>query len=144
MKKLGGVRLTAAVAVAFVLAACGGDGQDGARGADGASGPQGTQGAGGTPGSAGPAGATGTAGAAGPTKAPRLTDARISGWTDANRARLDKLLVDRGIVSASFDPKKRPVAVFDWDNTVIKNDIGDATFFWMLKHDKIQIGRAHV
>ena len=34
-------------------------------------------------------------------------------------------------------PQVRPYAVFDWDNTVIKNDISDQTIFWMLGHDKI-------
>ncbi|MFT4216708.1 MAG: haloacid dehalogenase-like hydrolase [Micropruina sp.] len=34
-------------------------------------------------------------------------------------------------------PQVRPYAVFDWDNTVIKNDISDQTIFWMLSHDKI-------
>ncbi len=34
-------------------------------------------------------------------------------------------------------PQVRPYAVFDWDNTVIKNDISDQTIFWMLRHDKI-------
>ena len=34
-------------------------------------------------------------------------------------------------------PQLRPYAVFDWDNTVIKNDISDQTIFWMLRHDKI-------
>ncbi len=34
-------------------------------------------------------------------------------------------------------PKLRPYAVFDWDNTVIKNDISDQTIFWMLRNDKI-------
>lgn len=32
---------------------------------------------------------------------------------------------------------KNKLAVFDWDNTVIKNDIGDATMFYMLQHAKI-------
>ena len=32
---------------------------------------------------------------------------------------------------------KNKIAVFDWDNTVIKNDIGDVTTFYMLAHDKI-------
>lgn len=32
---------------------------------------------------------------------------------------------------------KNEVAVFDWDNTIIKNDIGDATLFWMLTHNLI-------
>ncbi|MRG95797.1 haloacid dehalogenase-like hydrolase [Polyangium spumosum] len=27
--------------------------------------------------------------------------------------------------------------MFDWDNTVIKNDVGDLVFFWMLKNDKV-------
>ncbi len=31
--------------------------------------------------------------------------------------------------------KDKLIAVFDWDNTMIKNDIGDATFFWMLEHN---------
>ena len=34
-------------------------------------------------------------------------------------------------------PQVRPYAVFDWDNTVIKNDISDQTVFWMLRNDKI-------
>ncbi len=34
-------------------------------------------------------------------------------------------------------PKVLPYAVFDWDNTVIKNDISDQTIFWMLRNDKI-------
>jgi phosphoserine phosphatase len=29
------------------------------------------------------------------------------------------------------------VAVFDWDNTMMRNDIGDATFYYMLRHDLI-------
>lgn len=34
-------------------------------------------------------------------------------------------------------PKVKPYAVFDWDNTVIKNDISDQTIFWMLRNDRI-------
>ncbi|MGW1890859.1 haloacid dehalogenase-like hydrolase [Streptomyces sp. NPDC002004] len=30
-----------------------------------------------------------------------------------------------------------PVAAFDWDNTVTKNDVTDATLAWALQHDKI-------
>jgi phosphoserine phosphatase len=86
----------------------------------------------------GATGAAGGVGPAGPTKPVRLLDTRVTGWTDANRARLNKLMTDRGVASATFDPTKRPVAAFDWDNTIMKNDIGDATFFWMLKHDKIR------
>lgn len=32
---------------------------------------------------------------------------------------------------------KPPVAAFDWDNTVIKNDIGDAVMYWMLAKNKV-------
>src|SRR5262249_50750517 len=30
-----------------------------------------------------------------------------------------------------------PVATFDWDNTMMRNDIGDATMSWMLQHDAV-------
>jgi phosphoserine phosphatase len=121
------------LAVAVTLVACSGtDGSPGAAGTPGAAGANGATGANGADGTAG------TAGATGPTKAPRLLDTRITGWKDANRTRIDKLLTDRGISSATFDPAHRPIAVFDWDNTILKNDIGDATFFWMIKHDKIR------
>src|SRR5581483_794149 len=35
------------------------------------------------------------------------------------------------------DPARRPVATFDWDNTMMRNDIGDATMAWLLEHDGI-------
>jgi hypothetical protein len=117
----------------FALAACSGQ--------DGAVGPKGDKGDTGSAGEAGAnaeAGAQGDAGTPVPAKPTRLVDDRIDGWTPANRARLNKLITDKGITSSTFDPKNRPVAVFDWDNTVLKNDIGDATFFWMLRHDKIR------
>jgi hypothetical protein len=28
--------------------------------------------------------------------------------------------------------------LFDWDNTVVKNDVGDATTFWLLRNDKVR------
>ena len=37
----------------------------------------------------------------------------------------------------SKNKNKNKTAIFDWDNTVIKNDIGDVTTFYMLRHDKI-------
>jgi hypothetical protein len=130
-------------ALTLAAAACGssGDGINGTNGTPGTAGAGGTKGADATAGgagAAGAAGATGAQGVAGPTKPIRLLNERIVGWTAANRARLNKLLGDRGVASATFDPTKRPVAAFDWDNTIVKNDVGDATFFWMLKHDKIR------
>lgn len=38
---------------------------------------------------------------------------------------------------AGNQSRVRPYAVFDWDNTVVKNDTSDQTIFWMLRHDKI-------
>lgn len=31
------------------------------------------------------------------------------------------------------------VAAFDWDNTMIRNDIGEATLAWMMRHDKLRM-----
>lgn len=95
------------------------------------SGPQGPE---------GPAGAPGTDGTPGKDGVPtplRLLDDKVGRWLPENRTRLNELIATRGIASPTFDPKNRPVAVFDWDNTVVKNDLGDATFFWMLRHDKV-------
>ena len=60
----------------------------------------------------------------------------LPGWDADNAARLEQLLIEHG--QRHHGGKRRPVAVFDWDNTVVKNDIGDATLFWMIKHDKIR------
>jgi hypothetical protein len=103
------------------------DGMDGAAGANGADGEDGTDGA------QGPQGLPGRD----PTVFASQLDARICGWTDGNRSALNRLLADRGRFSETWDPERRPVAVFDWDNTVMKNDIGDATLFWMIANDKV-------
>ncbi|HZH74790.1 MAG TPA: haloacid dehalogenase-like hydrolase [Archangium sp.] len=95
------------------------------------SGPQGPEGPTGPQGPEGPAGADET------PRPVRLLDDKVGRWLPENRTRLNELIQAQGIASASFDPRNRPVAVFDWDNTVVKNDLGDATFFWMLRHDKV-------
>lgn len=59
-------------------------------------------------------------------------------WHGDNRQRLDALIAQRGAGSAGYDAARRPVATFDWDNTVIRNDIGDATLFWMVKNGKVR------
>lgn len=53
-------------------------------------------------------------------------------WQPANRARLEAWLA--AIPSAPG----RKVAAFDWDNTMIKNDVGDAVFFDMLVHARVR------
>jgi phosphoglycolate phosphatase-like HAD superfamily hydrolase len=59
-------------------------------------------------------------------------------WYGANRARLQRTIDERGTCSPHWrGGKNRPVAAFDWDNTIVKNDSTDATIAWALKHDKI-------
>ncbi len=61
--------------------------------------------------------------------APRRLDPKLGGWLPENRARLDAFLAT---------PKTgRSVATLDWDNTMMRNDIGDLTMAWMLRHDAL-------
>ncbi|MBB5105914.1 phosphoserine phosphatase [Streptomyces spectabilis] len=69
-------------------------------------------------------------------KCPALTVSK--GWYGDNKQRLQRLLDTYGRCSDAYDKRHKPLAVFDWDNTVIKNDVGDATMFWMLRHGKIR------
>ncbi|OKJ97123.1 hypothetical protein AMK26_29225 [Streptomyces sp. CB03234] len=71
-----------------------------------------------------------------PEKCPRLTVS--DGWYGDNRARLQELIDRHGRCGESRTSGKKPVAVFDWDNTVIKNDVGDATMFWLLRNSRIR------
>jgi hypothetical protein len=67
------------------------------------------------------------------TNCPQLS--KSAKWYGDNRAKLQKMIDERGSCSGNSGP--RPVAAFDWDNTVVKNDITDATLAWALKHDRI-------
>jgi phosphoserine phosphatase len=58
-------------------------------------------------------------------------------WHGTNRVQLDGLMKTYGHCASTYDEAKKPIAAFDWDNTVIKNDAGDATFFYMLAHDEV-------
>ncbi|MER7924546.1 haloacid dehalogenase-like hydrolase [Streptomyces sp. NPDC096057] len=56
---------------------------------------------------------------------PQLT----TSWYGDDRVRLQRVICSaRG---------GHPVAVFDWDNTVTKNDVTDATLAWAARHDKL-------
>ena len=66
--------------------------------------------------------------------ASELLDPTLS-WGAGNREALERALADLGTGGPAHDPQRPPVAVFDWDNTVIKNDIGDGSVFWMLRND---------
>ncbi len=112
-------------------------GSGGLGGTGGEAGTGGTAGAGGTGGTAGAGGTGGTAGTGGtgggmpPDLDPNLP------WHGMNRERLDKTIDEVGANSPTYDATKMPVAIFDWDNTVIKNDIGDIVFFHQVKNGAI-------
>jgi phosphoglycolate phosphatase-like HAD superfamily hydrolase len=59
------------------------------------------------------------------------------GWAGTNREDLTRWIDSRGCASAGFDAAKPPVALFDWDNTIVKNDVGDAVTFYALAHDRV-------
>lgn len=65
-----------------------------------------------------------------PATAPRHLDPALL-WVDDNRERIDALL------DQYASAESKPVAIFDWDNTVIKNDVGDMVTFWLLRNDKV-------
>lgn len=61
----------------------------------------------------------------------RTMTLRESGWSDENRARLERALADLG-----SRPGRR-VAVFDWDNTMIRGDVGDLVLAHMIETDRL-------
>jgi len=138
MKKLVPSMMLAAFVACGVVACSGADGEDGAAGTQGLQGAAGQNGQPGEPGEAGVPGAPGEVGPVGPIKPLRLLDCKQPYWRDEVRTAINKMITEKGIASPTYDPAQPPVAVFDWDNTVLKNDIGDATFFWMLKNNKIR------
>lgn len=58
-------------------------------------------------------------------------------WYGSNSDKLTGWLDAKGCKSASYDPAQRPVALFDWDNTILKGDIGDAITFHVVAHDQV-------
>ncbi|GAA0291838.1 haloacid dehalogenase-like hydrolase [Streptomyces polychromogenes] len=85
--------------------------------------------------------AAGALTAAAPAQAahPACTTPKLAaGWYGDNRARLQQLIDQYGSCNPYRPGRTRPVAVFDWDNTVVKNDVGDATMFWLLRNGKIR------
>lgn len=133
-RTLGSLLLT--IPLAALLVHCGDDDEAPKPGTTTTSGEGGSGGSSGSAGGGGEAGSTGTAGGGGGTAALPDLDPELV-WYGDNRQRLDAMIDERGLHSPGYDPARRPVAVFDWDNTVIKNDVGDATMFWMLRNDKI-------
>lgn len=58
-------------------------------------------------------------------------------WYGDNRATLTKWLDSAGCASDGFDPAHPPVITLDWDNTISKNDFGDAMTYWFIAKGKV-------
>ena len=66
------------------------------------------------------------------------TDLRTDlAWDGTNRQTLTAWLDEAGCKSASYDRDHKPVALWDWDNTISKNDFGDAITYWFISHGKV-------
>lgn len=59
-------------------------------------------------------------------------------WYGSNKAILETMILENGIRSPHYSIDHKPVAVFDWDNTTVKNDVGDATFYWLVNHNGLR------
>ena len=55
-------------------------------------------------------------------------------WYGDNRTTLTTWLDSVGCKSTGYDAAHKPVALWDWDNTVSKNDFGDAITYYYLAH----------
>lgn len=66
----------------------------------------------------------------------RQLDAKLE-WPQGVREKLQAAIDAHSTCTGTFKGGEAPIAIFDWDNTVIKNDIGYGTNFWMLKNNKI-------
>jgi phosphoglycolate phosphatase-like HAD superfamily hydrolase len=58
-------------------------------------------------------------------------------WHDGVREFLQKAIDANSTCAGTAKDAARKVAIFDWDNTVVKNDIGYGTNFYMLANDLV-------
>lgn len=58
-------------------------------------------------------------------------------WYGSNRQDLTTWLAAGGCDSADYDETKKPIVTLDWDNTIGKNDFGDAITFYMIANNKV-------
>lgn len=74
-----------------------------------------------------------------PTESPeecRQLDASLE-WADGVREQLQTVIDENSVCAGTWDGDRAPVAIFDWDNTVVKNDVGYGLNYWMLLNDKV-------
>lgn len=55
-------------------------------------------------------------------------------WSPRNHALLTDIIAKHGNTSKTYNPKRRPYAVFDWDNTSIMNDCEEALLMYQINH----------
>jgi phosphoserine phosphatase len=67
--------------------------------------------------------------------APTAQQETFSGFSPVTRAALQQLLRDVGRGSARFDAAHPPVATLDWDNTMVRMDVGDLGLFHALANN---------
>lgn len=71
------------------------------------------------------------------TVAPQSSSKAIlikGAWEDQLYAKLNQLIAEHGKASPNYKAENRPYVVFDWDNTTIINDIGEATFTYQIEN----------
>jgi phosphoserine phosphatase len=59
-------------------------------------------------------------------------------WAAGNVATLTSWLDEAGCQSPGYDKLHKPVALWDWDNTISKNDFGDAMTYWFISHGLVR------
>ena len=60
------------------------------------------------------------------TNVPATASLDRAKWSARNHAALSTLIEKNGSSSPKYDAKRKPDAVFDWDNTAIMNDTEEA------------------
>jgi phosphoserine phosphatase len=62
-----------------------------------------------------------------------------AGWHGDNRDRINAMVSKLGTCGKLGSvTSTAPVALFDWDNTAVKGDVDNATFFWMVRNAKVR------
>ena len=60
-------------------------------------------------------------------------------WYGDNRDRINQMMSKLGTCGKLVAPTDGPpLALFDWDNTMVKNDAAHTTFFWMVRNSKVR------
>ncbi|HAM35194.1 MAG TPA: hypothetical protein DEB40_12980 [Elusimicrobia bacterium] len=59
-------------------------------------------------------------------------------WLAENRGRLERLIAEYGRGGPKWNPDSPPLATFDWDNTMIRNDVAEALFYHLIREMKFK------